>query len=257
MSTVVIPAEIVSTRRAFLDLKIGEMRRKMEKEINADLNDEIGRMPRALLNLSVREFLLLNNVLEHLNISEQTPRRSSISKRKRLEDTGEIETNLDPKRRVTRSMARNSSIYIQSTIPIPSTPQLHPLLPETPAMLRKAIKLAGENDTQEEFKRPVRIARSTIRATNDDQSKNFFKAPMSRKSVRQSHANSAKEVSALEGDSNVVSLELSDGKVLDVDLSKSPKSMLKGLGSEAVKEVKNKMQAYAAQLRSFFKKLNF
>lgn len=52
-----------------------------------------------------------------------------------------------------------------------------------------------------------------------------------------------------------MSLELDDGKMIDVDITASPSKLVAHLGVDAVREMKTKMQAYANQLKSFFKRL--
>jgi hypothetical protein len=215
--------------------------------------------------MKLRDFLLLTDIA---SVVDSTVTASA--KKRKVSTVSEADTSggisMDSTRRVTRSMSRTSSLYIPATqqqqrhsqLAVPSTPQLHPLLPETPAALRKAIKLAkattdDATERLEEFKKPVRVARSTIRLAPSEDA--HFKPPnpiVPPSTKKPAHSKSPPPL-----DSTVVSLEMSDGKLLDVDLSQSPKTMFKGMGKEAVKEVKSKMQTYAQQLRAFFKKLNF
>ena len=261
-----IPPELVQSRTAFLEDELRKQRADLLKEYDVLVKKELKSLPKELLSMTVRDLLQLAEMADY---TDTVP--SSATKKRRIESR---DSEIIDSRRVTRSMARNSSLYIPSTTTttnasdVPSTPKLHPLLPETPAVLRKAIRLAKASqpdpidepsEETPDFKRPVRIARSTIRVVPADDA-NVFKAPIapkSRKSVRHSAITTTTAKQEAPHDSTVVSLELSDGKVLDVDLSQSPKTMFKGMGKEAVKEVKSKMQTYAMQLRAFFKKLNF
>lgn len=272
-----IPAETLSTQRASVEAKLCDLRLLFSTQLDDCVREGLDALPKSLHNITLREFLLLESFVSALKVvmdSNDVPSNSSptkSSKKPRLVIENRVSTIVnDNTRRVTRSMTRSSSIAAvadnQSSL-IPSTPRLHPLLPETPAILRKAIKLAKETDhhttADDEFRRPVRITRSSIRVVrNENNNPNVFKQPtVPKKPTRQSNVkrrkNEEEEGNVVELDSTVVSLELSNGKVLDVDLSQSPKSMFKGLGSDAVKEVKSKMKTYAAQLRAFFKKLNF
>lgn len=226
----------------YLEEQVDKERKQLQLECEKWVSEAIKGLPGNVLSMKLRDFIQLSSVDDSIIVEGSAVKKARLDHQDNEEILAENHTLTDG-RRVTRSMSRNSSLYI------PSTPQLHPLLPETPAVLRKAIKLAkaASSTADDDYKRPVRITRSTIRASTiaaKQDEGNVFKAPHKPAAVKPA-------------DSTVVSLELSDGKVLDVDLSQSPKTMFKGMGKEAVKEVKSKMQTYAQQLRAFFKKLNF
>lgn len=271
---IVIPTALIDERQALLEKESARMRKELKRELEAYVKAEFSSLPTSIKNMTMRDFLQL------LDFTAIEPPKSAVKrKRDTLVDKSDIEEdNRDTKRRVTRSMARSSSIYVgnssgTASAQVPATPKLHPLLPETPAILRKAIRLEKaareESNTDQasalDFKKPVRITRSTIRVIRGDTDPNandVFKAPVaptSRRSMRPSKVGgkTAAASNAIAEDVSTVSVELSDGQVLDINLAESPKSMLKGLGTEAVKEVRAKIQTYAAQLRSLFKKLNF
>lgn len=143
-------------------------------------------------------------------------------------------------------------------LPVPATPKFHPGLPETPAQIKRA---AGGVVPKFEQSRPVRIARSTIRTVPTRSSSSSIIATDSKEE---------KTAVALTGktkrapttanpfqDVGVVSMELSNGRTVDLDITKSPTTAISALdlGVDALKEVKQKMQTYANQLRSFFTKL--
>ena len=252
-----IPQAMVENRHLEVNEKLNRLRQELKNELAKNMISELNVLSPVVLTMSIREFLLLTDITTSL------PRENYL---KRQRETSTEEDSFDVKRRITRSMARSSNITNTGTVnEVPATPRLHPLLPETPAIIRKAIKL--EKAAKEEasvaskesapfIKKSLRITRSTIRIAKsncDNTTNNVFKAPAHQKSTQN------KKVQHEVEDQNaaVVSVELSDGKVLDINLAESPKSMFKGMGAEAVKEVRAKMQEYAAQLRSFFKKLNF
>ncbi|PJF18534.1 hypothetical protein PSACC_01680 [Paramicrosporidium saccamoebae] len=115
-------------------------------------------------------------------------------------------TIVDKERRMTRSMARHSQretivveqkrqTIVTETNTVAQTPKFHPGLPETPAALRGNRK------------------RNTATAKATTNSSNIFAEP--RTTIRGSI--SSKRAAGL------MSVELTDGKVLDVDITESPK----------------------------------
>jgi hypothetical protein len=139
-------------------------------------------------------------------------------------------------RRVTRSMsARASSItstnnVIDKSMLIPSTPKISPFLPETPAAAKKIKETQSkENKTKFETRKQVasnepRILGSTITST-------------------------------LAIPEPILTVQLDNGKVLNVNLASDPNNLRMSLGVEALKEVKQRMESYASQVANFFKRL--
>jgi hypothetical protein len=163
----------------------------------------------------------------------------------------------DSGRRMTRSMAarlRSESLAggRDSMIgEVPATPRLFPGLPETPAAIRKQLRQQQQQQHQQgdanpasTQPRPIRIAGSTIRATN-------MAPPQTPKS--QSYQNVGKAVNPAV--QNLIHMELSDGKTLDLDLTKSPGSLFTGIGIEKAGEVKEWLSQYASAFTSFIKRL--
>lgn len=150
-------------------------------------------------------------------------------------------------RRVTRSMASQqegeepTKRQKVSLVP-PNTPKFHPGLPETPAHVKKMAAAVPKFNQP----RPIRIARSTIKSVTVPR----------RSSIVQERRELEGKLNPFE-DVGLVSMELSNGRTVDLDITKSPTSALSALdlGVDALKEVKEKMQAYAKQLRSFFTRL--
>jgi hypothetical protein len=151
------------------------------------------------------------------------------------------------KRRVTRSMARNSAIIsselsmrqlassLQSSrkrrsrgsFAVPATPKINPLLPETPAAIKnKKSNDAEDNDSKGARSRMVRQLGSTISANVLD--------------------NQA-----------TMSLTMDDGKVVQVNLAEDPTRLSSILSVDALRDVKQRMESYAGQVRAFFRKLKF
>lgn len=144
---------------------------------------------------------------------------------------------VDRGRRVTRSMANKirqsitTEDYKRQTIvtdnsQVAQTPKFHPGLPETPAAIRGSRPRKSQNPGAPPKNSNI-FAPSTVRA-----------------SINRKHS-----VGGL------MSVELTGGQVLDVDITESPSKLLAGLGQDAVVEMKKKMQEYAAHLKSFFKRL--
>ena len=139
-------------------------------------------------------------------------------------------------RRITRSMATRSSGILstsnatsKSTL-IPSTPKISPFLPETPAAVKKIKELQDKNNkSKNDIQKQImsiepRILGSTITST-------------------------------LAVPDPVLTVQLDNGKVLNVNLASDPSNLRMSLGAEALKEVKLRMESYASQVASFFKRL--
>lgn len=178
---------------------------------------------------------------------------------------------------MTRSMAARQSLAVAvgepveekrktllaepKTVVVPETPKFHPGLPETPAHIRRrggrprksstvaAAAVSNIFGASEASRRPSAGGgtRATIRASMARTS-----GVLSGGGRKRTAAAAATE---LPGGMGLMSLELDDGKTLDVDLTASPSKLMANLGADAVREMKAKMQAYATQLRSFFKRL--
>lgn len=129
-------------------------------------------------------------------------------------------------RRVTRSISRTSQITNNNNKNndkahlIPSTPKISPYLPETPAAIKKQKVLTT---TTKKKDAATRILGSTITSSIDPDP--------------------------------VLTVQLDNGKVVNVDLAADPNNLRMSLGAEALKEVKQRMETYASQVANFFRKL--
>lgn len=238
----VIPEGIVAGRRAELQGSIDQIRKELENILNNELNKFMESLPEELRALTLGQFLAL------VQIVNEEPSDANRRKRKRTIlglDSEEVQrlTLADSGRRVTRSMAarqrqdslggtalRTSNIFAD----VPATPKLFAGLPETPAAIRQQLK-------KNPGARPVRIAGSTIRTTNIT----------STACVDSGKENKAPNPAV----QNLIHMELSDGKIVDLDLTKSPGSVLSGVGAEKTHEVKEWLSQYASAFTSFLKRL--
>lgn len=187
------------------------------------------------------------------------------------------------------ALKRQTIVTENSTATLGATPKFHPGLPETPALIRKrgrsskapsgVLAHPPSNSTGRKTTRP-RASQSGIfldpsmhpalhasgrpHGSLKKESSNIFAASSrpsmgTRATVRSSILRI--DPDTVPGDSRrsltagMMSVELQDGKLLDVDITESPSKAVANLGAEAVREMKAKMQAYAAQLKSFFKRL--
>lgn len=225
------------------DRKIIEERLNQEKiQLRHDIEEAIqlltASFPPEMLTMSLGQFLQLQNLLEEaLALTEG----SSNGGGGELTDNTRKMTTRSARRTMSLAANRKESIAPRETLVVPPTPQFHPGLPETPAMLRKRRR-GRESMTSNIFvdKPSLRVTRTTIRPSNVQVTSN---ATSRASRVRQS------DVGA------VVSVELNDGKCVDVDLAASPSKLVANLGVDAIREMKDKMQAYANQIKSFFKRL--
>lgn len=252
-----ISAEHLQRRRDHLEKEAALIRAQLQADLERDLEQAMNTLPDGLRGMTFRQFLSLLSLIEDAPIAPPSKRKKTIlglpaeevqrfTMGYNLEDSG---------RRVTRSMAarlRSESLAggRESIVgPVPATPRLFPGLPETPAAIRKQLREQKDiNSTQttqpiSNELRPIRIAGSTIRATNIAQPPETPKhQPYPTKAV-----NPAVQ--------NLIHMELSDGKTLDLDLTKSPGSLFTGIGIEKAGEVKEWLSQYASAFTSFIKRL--
>lgn len=138
---------------------------------------------------------------------------------------------------------KRSTMVSNHPISIPATPTFHPDLPETPAALRRAAKLRTETGQSS-----IRVTRSTIRSQAAAESANL-KVPVAKPVI------TALEQASTAG---VISFELPNGQCVDLDINADPQNALDQIRSQgvSVSEVRAKVNAYVAQVRSFFKSLS-
>lgn len=215
---------LVESHRERLQELIRNERAILEKKLTGELCRIKRELPVSVLQITLREFLQL----EMLPIVEA--RGPSIA---------------DKTRRVTRSMSAKlrESITVEDSkrmtmrttdVPIiTQTPKFHPGLPETPAAIRAARRRTSK----------------ALASNAAPKTSNIFNDP----SVPVVRASITRKRTMDMG--SVMSVELTDGKVLDVDITQSPSKLLQGLGKDAVQEMRSKMQTYATHLKAFFKRL--
>jgi hypothetical protein len=131
--------------------------------------------------------------------------------------------------RVTRSMSTRASNMIASKVPqVPSTPKISPFLPETPAAVKR------------------------IKETQQTATKNKTGTVMPSKEPRVLGSTITSNLTAPDP---VLTVQLDNGKILNVNLATDPNNLRMSLGAEALKEVKQRMESYASQVANFFKRL--
>ena len=209
--------------------EVAKRRDELKKELEIAARELKSQLPEGLLNMRLVDFMLLQSIVDPtVNKNEIDPEP------------------LNNGRRMTRSATRVSSIARKDSIitqyNVPNTPSFNPALPETPADVRRAVRqkraLADSNIfvVPDEQKKVRRITRATIR--------NIAPAVEDKKSE------------VLGG---TISVELADGKTVDLDLTQSPSRVVQQIGQDkaAMKDLRGKMKQYASQLKTFFKKLQF
>jgi len=235
-------------RREAMQAQIDLIRTDLQDELNSCLREALAELPESIKCLSLGQFLILLNVTQEVNLPSVP---MTGTKRKRTIcglDEGDLKRMTigfgDDGRRVTRSMAakmRQSGIFRESLVgDVPATPKLCPGLPETPLAIRQQLRAAPPATN-----RPNRIAGSTIRATN------IVPKPVPAIDECDQKENKAPNPSV----TNLIHMELSDGKIVDLDLTKSPGSVLSAVGKEKAVEVKEWLSQYANAFTSFLKRL--
>lgn len=233
-------------RRLELQTRIGALRHDLAASLQLALEAALQELPAGLQQLSLGHFLALMDLAAAPAPPTARKRRIQGLDAEDVQRLTLFAADTDPTRRVTRSMAarlrketlgapRDSGI-------VPPTPRLFHGLPETPAAIRQHIR-----ENRQEGARPIRIAGSTIRATN-----------ICATSIRAAsigpigNENRPQPGPAV---TNLIHMELSDGKVVDLDLTKSPGSVFGSIGSEKTGEVKEWLSQYASAFTSFLKRL--
>jgi hypothetical protein len=202
-------------------------------ELEEALQNLRNSIPTSYLSLKLRDFLELES-LENVKENVATGNGMEWERRMTRSQTAKLSLlqNETDSKRQTMITEYNSIVT--------ATPKFHPGLPETPAAIRNRQRKAGtikvsEPKSSNIFADGKHVTRATIRSSIMPE-----ETSSKRKTVVQS---------------GLLSVELADGKVLDVDITASPSKLVAEMGKDAVNDMKSKMQAYATQLRSFFKRL--
>lgn len=235
-----------------LELELAAIKSDFERRLRDQLDDTLQELPLSLRRMKLCDFLQLSSVSSV----------SSVSSR----PSAEFLLPATPKtatRRSVRSAAHAAyfdMLYNEQATPLRrqrtqpaqsahSTPRsFHPQLPQTPA----------NHATTIEEKRPRLTFKTTVIGGRDSVGENS--ASQSRQQRRSSIQDTTALSSATDGQ-EVVQIQLKDGNVVDLNLNQSPQSALADanlFGTEAISEVKAKIEAYTSQFLQylkFFKKL--
>lgn len=199
-------------------------------------------LPSSILQMKLADFLLLSQFpLTSVHLTEPTQSQTEATPAK--------------VRRITRSMvqvARQSIIETDVRASITATPKFHPGLPETPAIVRegrvkRVTKVPDAPRTSNVFDAPapLRVTRATIRPS-------IIVAPPAETPVG---SRKRRTIAKTEGPvGGVVSVEMDNGKVLDLDITASPTRMLSSMGPGMVRDLGRLFKAYAAKMTAFYKK---
>jgi hypothetical protein len=257
--------------------KIASERASLYSNLQNIVNEAMAKMPKELVEMNLEDFLCLLSIYSAKSIDNELDN----AKRKRKQtilglDMKEVNRLTmgfpeDSGRRLTRSMAaklRQQTLVIgepteEQKRQWMATPRLHPGLPETPAIIRQAIKEEKSGVAPAQAKaNPIRIAGSTIRATNIIHQDQEPPTPLTQakrtkmdKNTKKMPENDENSKAANPLVSNLIHMELSDGKILDVDLTQSPGTIFKGMEKEKTSEVKQWLSQYANSFTNFLKRL--
>lgn len=233
------------------------------------VTEALAKMPKELVEMNLEDFLALLSVYTTKSADDEV--ENAKKKRKQtilgldVKDVNRLTIGLseDSGRRLTRSMAaklRQQTLVIAEPTEEQrkqwmATPKLYPGLPETPAIIRQAIR----EEKAATMANPIRIAGSTIRATNIQAEPptpvTQAKRVKTSKTVRKISENDENCKAANPLVSNLIHMELSDGKILDVDLTQSPGTIFKGMEKDKTSEVKQWLSQYANSFTNFLKRL--
>lgn len=253
-------------QKELLQDQIARRRSHLRSDLQTGVDEALNSMPEELVRMRLDSFLVL---IELFSEKAQEPclqfeMKSTARKLKQtmmgldINDVNRLTLNFynDSDRRITRSMAaklRQQSVLTNGQnndyqTSVLATPKLFKGLPETPAVIRQQIK-----EQRNIVSRPIRIAGSTIRATNKSENapqNNVIQPKPSCKSGVNKKVPPANSQIA-----NLIHMELPDGKILDVDLTKSPGAIFDNMPKDKTREVKEWLSQYATTFTSFLKRL--
>lgn len=253
---------LVRQREDRLKDQLRREREAFENDMAVTVRQLLSEIPACIMKMTLAQFLALTDIFteSEARAGRTRSRMPKSTKSSSIQSTIIAQTpvaTMDRVRRVTRSMTRDSlhcTGTSSQTVPI-MTPKFHPGLPETPAMLRDLV--GGR-------KRPVASA-------NDDnlpRTSNIFVEPGERGKIRRvtratiRGASLARNTRRQTGTTNgppggiggVVSVELDDGKMLDLDIGADPTTVLANMGPNMVRDLGRLFRAYAAKMSAFYKK---
>lgn len=195
---------------------------EFEKALRSHLNTKfLNEFPPEFLKMRVGEFLQLISVQQQNRVELETPRtatRRSV-RQQQQQHTGVLSS-------ITKSVKR-------TLFPL-RTPSKKITEPATPSAQTPHLTIKPTHNT---------IPNTTT-------------TPSKRVKPSQTPRNQPTTSAASPSTTGIVQFQLDDGKVIDVDFSRSPKSALQEanlLGSEAIGEVKAKIETYANQFMQYLK----
>lgn len=284
---------LVQGRRNYLEEHIKIQRQLLESSLRGELQRLRTVLPSNLLELSLQEFLLLPRIplLEEPTCKDKKKKvGGDFSSKKSI-----VPTVIQREQRQTRSVTakrlretlmtvddapysslrpssiveRRQTLTTENDLMLDSstTIKFHPGLPETPAFIRKGrgqqvvVTPPAPDDKDQRELKTLNIfskenqpsnRKATIRASITSRVSKVDMVDDGDDRKRKAPPTIVDSKPPLDG---TMSVELKDGNILEVDLMESPSKLLSGMDSNSLRDIKDKMQAYASQLRSFFKRL--
>jgi hypothetical protein len=223
---------------------------EFERALRAQIETNfIKQMPAGFMNMRVREFcgFVAAQKLDNFSLSE-TPKTTTRLRSSNRQQNSVVKSSasrkLFPQSSNPNSLSNSNSNSTPSSskysLQPPSTPQFSH--PQTPHHI--TIKSSVMKSTQQR----------TLQRRNNGAHQLLSKTP-SKQSARKQQQKENFESSA-DPNTGIVQFQLNDGNFIDVDFSRSPKSALEQanlLGSEAIGEVKAKIETYANQFMQYLK----
>lgn len=245
---------------------------EFEQNLRAHLDVLLEDVPPPLLKLKLRDFLKLSGIPVKGNTFSgigQTPKRRTGRVLVKPVNT----PNYTPLRShdYDISASANSTplarASLNTTFPLlPQTPSNRSSIAQTPRLTIKSSVHHQLTAQKQHEKQIPPVSGIKITKSRQTPARNVSKTPFTAtKNTAKTTTTNTSSTSAMNVDENddkgIVQFQLRDGNVVDVDFSRSPRSALQSanlLGSEAIGEVKAKIETYATQFMQylkFFKKL--
>ena len=218
-----------------------------ETTLRAQLHTQfLSQLPPALLKMRVGDFIQLAAVGDKENCD------ASLSS---VEETPKTAT-----RRSTRSTAASTLASITKTVqkrlfPFATANVISTPAPQTPHLTIKSGASVAKPQLSVMRGGNTSVMRTSVHTQSTTKVQNLpLKTPSRRAAVSETPRAATNPPATPSG--GIVQFQLDDGKVIDVDFSRSPKSALQEanlLGSEAIGEVKAKIENYANQFMQYLK----
>jgi len=229
----------IDERKDFFRNTLQTERQALERSLRKVANELRNELPASVLRMSLMEFASLSQFPNKLGLTDNDKERD--------EPVGKI-------RRLTR---RNESLVVAQ---MAASPKFHPGLPETPANIREAVrkKILSPKDKKESITKISRTSDVFVDKTpNLNKIRRVTRATLRSSVIPRNPASTAKKCKTTSSKPNVggiLSLELDDGKVVDVDITGSPTHVIANMGPRMVGDLGKLFKAYAAKMTAFYKK---